>query len=82
MNRDSFRHISNLKELEAAQDAVSRELDRRQKAIGEDVTRLREGMEPMNLLGNGLHLIAPAGRPLDTLLLSWVRRAKNWLLRH
>ncbi|MBR1570100.1 MAG: hypothetical protein IJ651_05155 [Bacteroidales bacterium] len=80
MKRENLHQISNLEELEVARRAVSRDLNQSRKAIGQDVTRLRDGVQPMNLVGNGLHLIAPAGRPLDTVLLSWIRRAKNWLL--
>lgn len=74
-------NIRNLHDLEDARAEIRTRLREREKSLGRDLSSLKEMSQPMNLFALGLHAFSPADRPLDSMLLAYVRRLKAWLQR-
>ena len=81
MRREDFHKISSLKQLEAAQRLVEKDLRRRRRALDKDFKDVKMMFAPLGLANAGWHLLAPQARPLQEILLGWVRGLKKALMR-
>lgn len=81
MTREELRRIGSLGELESARRVIGKSLRLRRKALETDLHRVRNMFRPVSLLGAGWALLAPSARPLESILLGWVRSLKHFVLK-
>lgn len=79
MKREDLRKISSMEELDAARRVIAKNLRGCRHAMENDVRRVQGMFRPMSLLGAGWGLLVPNARPLDRILLGWVRSMKKFV---